>query len=832
MLKPTACAIRVCSFNVAGQLAGETRYNYWTAEITSAYVQVVEVARFFGCWFCLTICYYAVAVSAAEPSVVDYDRDVRPILSSHCFQCHGPDQKSREADLRLDTRTGLFGATKANKQIVSPKDTDHSELYRRVSAADEGERMPPTDGGKPLSPGQIDLLRRWIEQGAVWRGQWAYEPIVRPHVPAASDGSADHPIDAFLQGRWKTGGVTAVAVADANTLWRRLNLDLTGLVPVESTNVNGSAEVNPVVYAEWVERLLASPAFGERMAVYWLDLVRYADSCGYHSDVDQQVSPYRDYVIAAFNQNKPFDQFTLEQLAGDLLPEPTIEQRIATGFNRLNKSTEEGGAQEEEYLAKAFADRVRTVSGTWLAATLGCAECHDHKFDPLTTRDFYSLGAFFADVKEKGVYNGKEVHGPELLLPTVEQQRQLEQIDSELKSFNSQRQGDGCVDERAMRLREDQINDRKQRRKDLESRIARTLVTVSVSPREIRVLPRGDWLSKTGDIVQPAFPEALPHPSATSDRLTRRDLADWLVRRDNPLPARVFVNRVWKMFFGTGLSKSLDDFGVQGEPPMHPELLDWLSVEFIESGWDVKHLIRNIVTSRAYRLSSVPTPDLVRLDPGNRLYARQSRWRVEAEFLRDNALRVSGLLVQRIGGPSVKPYQPEGYWEFLNFPKRSWKESQGADLYRRGLYTHWQRTFLHPALLAFDAPSREECTASRAISNTPKSALALLNDPEFVEAARKFAERVLHEGGSTDPARLAWAINTALNRPPESGEIELLTRLLNANRQRYQSEQDAADKTQTVGHSPAAPQENKVEAAAWTAVARAILNLHEFTTRN
>ena len=784
--------------------------------------------RFVWVWIILSSW---ISVTAADSRVIEFDRDVRPILSAHCFQCHGPDEKTREAGLRLDTRAGLFGSIKNGTRIVAPKSPEQSELYHRITSKDSANQMPPTELGKPLTANQIEILRLWIEQGGAWRGHWSYEPLQRPPVPVATQIEDENPIDAFLRKRWEIAGAKPVKSADANTLMRRLNFDLTGLPPVDLLKDDEQTWTNPESYPRKVEQLLASARYGERMAVYWLDLVRYADSCGYHSDVDQRISPYRDYVIHAFNDNIPFDQFTREQLAGDLLPEPTLRQRIATGFNRLNKSTEEGGAQEGEYLAKAFADRVRTVSGTWLAVTFGCAECHDHKYDPLTARDFYSLGAFFADIKERGVYSGNGKHDPEIGLPTPDQARRIEQLDAELVRLHA-RVDAGTSDPAAKNEIDNEIKLVEQHKKNLDRQISTTMVTVSVKPREIRILPRGDWLNQSGDLVEPAVPAIFEKMNSPERRLTRLDLADWLTHRDNPLTARVFVNRLWKLFFGWGLARNLDDLGLQGEAPTHPDLLDWLAAEFVDSGWDVKHMVRLMVTSRAYRLSSVPSQALVELDPQNRLFARQSRWRLEAEFLRDNALTVSGLLVERIGGPSVKPYQPEGYWEFLNFPKRTWQNSTGADQYRRGLYTHWQRTFLHPALLAFDAPSREECTASRASSNTPKSALALLNSPTFVEAARVFAERILREGGTRDRSRITWSWQTALCRSPDEREIEALSGLLATNRNQYRTALTAAAGLLDVGQFPLGAQIENDELAAWTAVARAILNLHEFTTRN
>jgi len=644
--------------------------------------------------------------------------------------------------------------------------------------------------------------------------------------------NVDHPIDRFIADRLAREGQAFSEPADPITLARRLSFDLTGLPASLEDAERFAGEPSDEAYTALIDRLLESPHYGERMAVHWLDLVRYADSCGYHSDVEQPISPYRDYVIEAFNRNLPFDQFTREQLAGDLLENPSPEQLVATGYNRLNKTTEEGGAQPGEYTVKSAADRVRTTAGVWLAATLGCAECHDHKYDPLTARDFYSFAAFFADVKEEGVYKSGR-RDPELTLPTREQQTQAANLNEQITACSQQLAtlSEGESPERTEL--EKQAKQLRDELKQLEASYVRTMITVSAKPREMRILPRGNWLDASGEVVSPALPAAFASAPTGDRRLTRLDLADWLTVRDNPLVARVFVNRLWKLLFGAGLARQLDDFGAQGEIPTHPELLDWLAVEFIDSGWDIKHMIRLITSSRAYRQSSVPTPELAKRDPQNRLLARQSRWRLDAEFIRDTALVHGGLLVPELGGASVKPYQPEGYWEFLNFPKRTWTAAEGSNQYRRGLYTHWQRTFLHPSLLAFDAPSREECTAQRAVSNTPQAALALLNDPTFVECARKFAERTLNEPVSSDDAnRIAWAFRQAVSRTPNEAEQKLLEELLAAGRTQFAADRDAAEKLLSVGQSPRSTDLDTAELAAWVTVSRAILNLHETISRN
>jgi hypothetical protein len=773
----------------------------------------------------------------ADAPAVQFHRDVRPILSNYCYRCHGPDAESREADLRLDVRGGLFGTASSGEAVIAPGKPQDSELFRRLTAEHADERMPPAESNLVLNEQQIATVRDWIAAGAPWQNHWAYEPVVRPELPPAIDAAGEtatsrNAIDQFIETRLRSEGLAFSAQADPVTLVRRLSFDLTGLPPSATEVAEFAANPSDESYQTLVNRLLDSPHYGERMAVYWLDLVRYADSCGYHSDVDQPISPYRDYVIDAFNRNLPFDQFTREQLAGDLLPEPTLAQRVASGYNRLNKTTEEGGAQAGEYLAKSAADRVRTTSGVWLAATLGCAECHDHKYDPYTARDFYSFAAFFADVEEKGVYSARG-RAPELAVPTAEQQKRADELAGQIADAE-RRLGELSAEDATERSPlEQQLEKLKAESKSLADSFPRTMITVSTTPREMRVLPRGNWLDSSGPVVQPAIPTFLTVAAAGEQRLTRLDLAEWLVAHDNPLTARVFVNRLWKLFFGAGLARQLDDFGAQGETPSHPELLDWLSIEFIESGWDVKHMVKLITGSQAYQQKSAPTPQLVARDPQNRLLARQWRWRLEAEFIRDTALVHGGLLIRDVGGPSVKPYQPEGYWEFLNFPKRSWQEDRGRNQYRRGLYTHWQRTFLHPSLLAFDAPSREECTAQRAVSNTPQAALTLLNDPTFVESARAFAVRALAEPDSADDAgRLHWAWREAVSRPPDDREQQLLLNLLKESRARFSEDEAAAGGLLGVGQTPLPADANSAELAAWTTVTRAILNLHETISRN
>jgi hypothetical protein len=1013
------------------------------------------------------------------PETIEFNRDVRPILSENCFFCHGPDKNKREADLRLDTPEGLFGANDRPGTVV-PKRPDQSELYARITSDAPEPKMPPVDSGKELSPRDVAVLKKWIEQGAPYEGHWSFQPIKRPVPPEAKGpppaGFVRNPIDQFILDELQKHGLEPSPEADKVTLIRRLHFDLLGLPPTPEDVDRFVHDDRPEGYEALVDRLLDSPHFGERMAVWWLDLVRYADTVGYHGDQNMNVFPFRDYVIRSFNDNKPFDVFTREQLAGDLIPDGTLEDKIASGYNRLGMMSAEGGVQDKEYLAKYIAERVRNLGGTWLGMTTGCGECHDHKYDPFTMRDFYSLEAFFADIEERGLYSGAHetgIWGPSVAVPTPEQAQQLAQLERDIAAVQqilktpteelaaaqaewettvpnwtvlspetivSQRgatlkrledgsilaSGDSPANDiyvlttaksqatitafrldvlpddslpkkgpgraangnfvltefivehqpagegpaRVVALRnatadfeqtaaaennpykkwtiaaaidgdekgptwgwgildqvgrphvavieaaepilvgdgstltvkvvqnldnpqhtlgrfrvsvtshprptradqqppaniaailavpraernEGQRNElaayyrtiapalepQRKKLRELETAkaalaktIPTTLVTNAVTPRTIRLLKRGNWMDDSGDVMQPAFPAFLPHPNAPSERrLTRLDLAEWIMSPENPLTARVFVNRQWKVFFGAGLSRKLDDVGGQGEWPSHPLLLDWLAAQFRDSGWDVKRLVKLIVMSGTYRQSSLDTPKLREVDPYNRLLGRQSRFRLDAEFVRDNALAVSGLLVSRIGGPSVKPYQPPGYWAYLNFPMREWQNGTGENLYRRGLYTHWQRQYLHPSLLAFDAPSREECTAERPRSNTPLQSLALLNDPTYVEAARSLAERTLQEGGETTDARMQWLFRQALSRSPRPKEIDVLTALLEKHRSEYQSDPTSAAALLTVGAKPATGNLAPVEVAAWTSVTRSVLNLHETMTRN
>ncbi len=766
---------------------------------------------------------------------IEFNRDIRPILSDRCFACHGPDATHREADLRLDDEQS------AKDSVIIPGKPDESELVARITSDDADLRMPPTDSGKQLTSGEIALLSRWIAQGAAYQPFWAYVPPNRHEVPKAADAAWPRNwIDHFIADRLETEGLGPSPDADRVTLVRRLSFDLIGLPPTPA-EVDAFVQDNtPGAYERLVDRLLDSPHFGERMAMYWLDLVRYADTVGYHGDQDHSISPYRDYVINAFNQNRPFDRFTREQLAGDLLPDSGTEQKVATGYNRLLQTSHEGGVQPKEYLTIYAADRVRNVSAVWMGATMGCCQCHDHKYDPYTTKDFYSMAAFFADVDEErhftdGNNDLPTKRHPELELPTEDQARRLAELAAQIDEVQAERGGVAEDEKAAIKALDDQINQLKSQQAEVRKNIRRTMITVALAePRVTRVLPRGNWLDDSGPIVEPAIPEFLGQVPSKEPRATRLDLANWLTSPDGagPLTARVMANRFWYLCFGTGLAGVLDDFGGQGEAPVHPELLDNLAIEFVDSGWNVKHMLKLIVTSRAYRQSSAAPDALAARDPLNRLYARQSRFRVPAETVRDTALAASGLLVTGSGGPSVRPYQPAGYYRHLNFPTRTYKHHADDRQWRRGVYVHWQRQFLHPMLKAFDAPSREECTAQRSRSNTPLAALVLLNDPSFIEAARVFAEQAVSAGGDTFDARIEYIFRRALSRKPDKAERALLADLLAESRQQFQDDLEAARELIGIGQKPVAAAADAAELAAWTSVTRAVLNLSEVYTRN
>ena len=784
------------------------------------------------------ICLLLVGKPSQAGSPVDFNRQIRPILSDNCFQCHGPDAAHRKADLSLDLEEHAKSDTR-KERVVVPGAPDRSAMIRRIITENSEDRMPPPDSGKELSLEEISLLKRWIAEGAPWSRHWAYIPPRRHPLPEVQNSEWPiNSIDPFILAQLKKTNLTPSPQADPVTLLRRLSFDLTGLPPSPAEVTAFVDDTSTDAYERQVDRLLSSSAYGERMAMYWLDLVRFADTVGYHGDQDHSISPYRDWVIDAFNQNMPFDRFTSEQIAGDLLPGSGIDQKIASGYNRLLQTSHEGGVQLKEYLAMYAADRVRNLSSVWMGATMGCSQCHDHKFDPYTTRDFYSMAAFFADLDEADHLTGgadnslPTQRNPEITVLPRSDRARAESLESLITALETETTPGSSGNSETGQL-SDRIQNARANLETLLKTARRTMISAAIPPRVTRVLPRGNWLDETGPVVEPAVPTFLGSLNVTERRASRLDLARWLtdpVEGSGRLTARVFANRFWYLVFGAGIAGDLDDFGGQGEPPTHPELLDTLALDFVESGWDIKQLMKRLVMSRTYRQSSEVSKELSLEDPYNRWLARQSRFRLPAEFIRDNALAVSGLLIRETGGASVRPYQPEGYYRHLNFPPRTYTADTGTQQWRRGLYMHWQRQFLHPMLKSFDAPRREECTAQRPQSNTPLAALVLLNDPTFVEAARVFAEKIATQPGN-DSSRIEFAFHCAVSRTPDDLETRTLGEFLQGTRARFQGNPEAALELIRTGTAPVPAEFDPVELAAWTEVARALLNLSETITR-
>jgi hypothetical protein len=778
----------------------------------------------------LTLIAVFVAGHCAWADEIDFNRDIRPILSENCFRCHGPDSGTREADLRLDQAEAAL-ADRGGFAAIVPGDPESSEFWKRIVSTDDSDRMPPPDADKELKPEQIELLTRWIKEGAKWSPAWSYVSPRRHDVPPIKNAQAARNwIDNFVISRLEREGLTLNQSADPVMLVRRLSFDLTGLPPMQEMVDAFVADPSEAAYEKLVDQLLASPHYGERMAMTWLDLVRFADTVGYHGDQLHNIWPFRDYVIHAFNTNMPFDQFTREQLAGDLLPDATEDQLIASGYNRLLQTSHEGGVQQKEYRAIYLADRVRNVSQVWMGATVGCAQCHDHKYDPYTAKDFYALGAFFSDIDDEahlrpdrgGLDTSPTLRKPELDVLSVYQREQLAKLDKQIAALQ-----DNDPSRAALQKERDELAKQK----------SPTMISHSVEPRTVRVQARGDWQDESGPIVDPAIPEFLGEVNKSQQaRASRLDLANWFTDTEDGtggLTARVMVNRYWAMVFGEGLARVLDDFGGQGEPPSHPELLDNLAVEYVESDWDTKHILKLIVMSNAYRQSSLTSPELRQRDPLNVLLARQNSFRLPAESVRDTLLAVSGLLDETVGGRSVRPYQPPKYFRYLNFPKREYEQDQGSEQWRRGVYMHWQRTFLHPMLKALDASTREECTARRPRSNTALAALTLLNDPNSIEAARGLAAEVLaNDSQTSDEQRIQLAFQKATSRSPDETERDVLQELLKESRAHFASQPTASDELLALGMSDAGGDLSRQELAAWTSVSRAILNMSETTTRN
>ncbi len=774
---------------------------------------------------------------AAQSTPVNFNRDIRPVMADTCFRCHGFDEKARKAKLRLDVREDALKPTKSGEVPIVPGKPEQSELIRRILTTSEDDRMPPESIHKPLTTEQKELFRRWIAEGAEYQAHWAFikpAEVVPPKVKLSR--WVRTPVDNFILARLELRNWQPARETDKRTLLRRVSLDLTGIPPTPAEVDAFLADHSPRAYETVVDRLLASPRYGERMAQDWLDAARYADSNGYQVDRDRELWAWRDWVIEAFNQNMPFDQFTVEQLAGDLLPDARLAQKIATGFNRNCMINEEGGIIPEEFLAEYCADRVETTSTVWLGLTMGCARCHDHKYDPLTQKDYYSLVAFFHNVTEKGVGDYSQpirrntppfvkLPAPEAEAKLAALRRDLEKASRRLAKLTSTNSPDyAALTNRIARL--------KKQTEETDLTIPVTLVMAELSePRPTFVLLRGDY-DKKGDRVSAITPSQLP-PFPSGQPTNRLGLARWLVSPDNPLTARVTVNRLWQSAFGSGLVRTTEDFGTRGELPSHPELLDWLANEFVRTGWDVKRMMKLLVMSGTYRQDSRVTPELRTLDPDNRLLARGPRYRLSAEAIRDQALAVSGLLVEKVGGPSVKPYHPEGLYQQVTsgLGTTNYVPGQGADLYRRSLYTYWKRSVPNPAMLVFDAPFRETCTVRRSRTTTPLQALNLLNDPTYVEASRFLAQRMMREGGSSPESRIRLGFRLVADREPRPAELRVLVAGWRRMESSFRPDRSAAEKLLAVGETKGDPTLDVVELAAYATVASTLLNLDETLTK-
>lgn len=764
--------------------------------------------------------------SALPKATLSFASDIQPILSDKCFQCHGPDTKTRKADLRLDTPEGAF-AKLASGQAIVPGKPERSRAYLRMVEKNPALRMPPPDATHKMTKAETEKIRLWIVNGAKWEKHWAFLPPTRPKLPAVKNAAwATNPIDRFLLARLEKEGLKPSPPATREKLLRRLTLDLTGLPPTLAELDGFLADKSPNAYEKVVDRLLASPRFGERMVWDWLDAARYSDTNGFQEDRSRPMWRWRDWVIEAYNSNKPFDKFTVEQLAGDLLPNPSIDQRIATGFNRNHMLNGEGGRIPEESRVEYVVDRVDTTSTVWLGLTMGCARCHDHKYDPFSQKEYYRLYAYFNNIAESGAVDRNGAANPVLPLPTPEQTAQLQAVQQQITELQNQ----ANVLERGSVARaelEKQIDAKRKSINDISNGVLLAMVMEErTDPRKTFVLDRGAY-DKYGEQVTSGVPTALnPLPqNATPNRL---GLANWLVSPQNPLTARVTVNRIWQTFFGMGLVKTTEDFGIQGERPSHPELLDWLATEFVREGWNLKSLIKKIVTSAAYRQSSTASPNLIERDPSNRLLARAPRYRLSAPTLRDQSLYLSGLLVEKIGGPPVKPYQPEGVWEDFSYGKIVYQQDKGEALYRRSLYTFWRRSVAPTEF--FDTAARRVCQVRVERTNTPLQALILLNSTTHLEAARVWATKLLKQE-STASERLRTAFRMATSRYPTPQELTILTRNLQKQQARYGADPTAAEKLVSIGDMPRNREVNATDLAAYTSVLNLILNLDEAMNR-
>ena len=799
---------------------------------------------------------------------IDYNRDIRPIFADKCYPCHGPDANARQAELRLDIEDGVF---RAGEGVIVRGKSSESELVRRISASDDNYRMPPVDSNRSLSVEEVRLVTRWIDDGAQWGEHWAFRAPRRSDLPPVVNTEwVRSEIDRFVLARLEQEGLEPTPTAQRETLIRRATLDLTGLPPSLEEIDRFLEDRSPDAYEKLVDRLLHSPAYGERMVWDWLDAARYADTNGYQGDSERTMWPWRDWALEAMNGNVPFDQFTVEQLAGDLVPDATLQQRIATGFNRNHMINGEGGRISEENRVEYVFDQLETTATVWLGLTVGCARCHDHKFDPVTQREYYRLYAFFNNTTVEGS-GGSGQMSPVVVISTPAELERLKQLDEDARRFEHEidtierrlfpreesrppaesgkaadlpaevrdalakspiargAKGNAAVAEHFKQSNPEYTEKLIGLKGFLEARDsldkARPRVMVMQErkePRSSYMLTRGVY-NQRGEEVKAGLPAMLPRLPADAPA-NRLGLARWLTSSDHPLTARVIVNRHWQLFFGNGLVETVEDFGAQGNKPSHPGLLDWLAIEFVRTGWDVKRLHRLIVTSATYQQASKANPEVLERDPLNRLLTRGPRYRLPSFMIRDQALAVSGLLVRTVGGPPVNPYQPSGIWEEATFGKKKYSQDHGERLYRRSLYTFWRR-IVGPTIF-FDSSARQTCTVRSHRTNTPLHALITLNDVTYVEAARALAQRVLQDAAD-DESRVRLLFRLATARLPSENEQQILAdrrRMLEAV---YSESPQEASKLLSVGESPRDESIDPIQHAVYTALSTLVLNLDE-----
>ena len=831
------------------------------------------------------------------PTGPDFNRVIRPVLSENCYKCHGPDDAARKSNLRFDQRAAAIQPAKSGRLPIVPGAPDKSELVARIAARDPEKRMPPVSTGKKLSPTQIESLREWIAAGAPYEPHWAYVKPQRPALPPVRDSAwPRNPVDRFVLARLEQEGMKPAPAADPYTLIRRVSLDLTGLPPTPEEADAFARDQDPLAYERLVDTLLGRKAFGEHWARMWLDLARYADSAGYADDPPRNIWAYRDYVIGSFNANKPFDRFTIEQIAGDLLPDPTDEDRVATAFHRNTMTNNEGGTDDEEFRNAAVVDRVNTTLAVWMGTSIACAQCHHHKYDPFSQEEYFRLFAIFNNTEDAD----RSDEAPVKKLYTPAQKEQLRQAEAE--AWDLDRQFDTPTPALAAEQREwDQLYpwqllwqsslkqivrpltdaERAAEYSDPPASILHLLMLPAAQRDEVQQTTLGNWYRREaapefasqrkryrelrreiseitpntvpvmrelpperrrrthvqlrgnflalGEEVQPAVP-AIFRPLPQNDVPERLAFARWLVDDENPLTARVIVNRFWEQIFGLGIVRTSEDFGSQGELPSHPELLDWLATEFMAEGWNVKALLKLMVTSATYRQSARATPELLERDPDNRLLARGPRFRLTAEEVRDQALCAAGLLSHKLYGPPVRPPQPLLDLTAAFGGSLDWRTSEGEDRYRRAVYVEWRRTNPYPSLATFDAPNREVCALRRPRTNTPLQALVTLNDPVYVEAAQALGRRIARALGPTAD-KAAYGFRLCLTRAPRSSELNRLLKLYAEADEQYRAQPEQAKKMATQPLGPVPEGQDVATVAAWTVVGNVLLNLDELLMR-